>query len=181
MTASEKLLESTVVREILGAVNPAPAGTAPSANPQQAHEEIPALAVPTILPDGKLSSAGLLDRVSDTVINRAGRDFTRNDIANLMICLTQGYITTFAGMPARARRASREYSPEPLALRNPRQTASARSRSSADGPATRTLSVSTIPLWSVWSLQTPLLTRHLSSSMSSNSSKASPLSPISCS
>lgn len=37
--------------------------------------------------------------MSDTVINRAGRDFTRNDIANLMICLTQGYITTFAGMP----------------------------------------------------------------------------------
>lgn len=29
MTASEKLLESTVVREILGAVNPVPAGTAP--------------------------------------------------------------------------------------------------------------------------------------------------------
>ena len=99
MTASEKLLESTVVREILGAVNPAPVGTAPSASPQQEHEETPALAVPTMLSDGKLSSADLLDRMSDTVINRAGRDFTRNDIANLMICLTQGYITTFAGMP----------------------------------------------------------------------------------
>lgn len=99
MTASEKLLESTVVREILGAVNPVPAGTAPSVNPQQANEEAPALAVPTILSDEKLSAAGLLDRMSDTVINRAGRDFTHNDIANLMICLTQGYITTFAGMP----------------------------------------------------------------------------------
>ena len=99
MTASEKLLESTVVREILGAVNPAPAGTAPSASPQQANEETPALAVPTILSDKKLSATDLLDRMSDTVINRAGRDFARNDIANLMICLTQGYITTFAGMP----------------------------------------------------------------------------------
>ena len=99
MTASEKLLESTVVREILGAVNPVPSGTAPLANPQQANEVAPTLAMPAMLSDDKLSASDLLDRMSDTVINRAGRDFTRNDIANLMICLTQGYITTFAGMP----------------------------------------------------------------------------------
>ena len=99
MTASEKLLESTVVREILGAVNPVPSGTAPLANPQQANEVAPTLTMPAMLSDDKLSASDLLDRMSDTVINRAGRDFTRNDIANLMICLTQGYITTFAGMP----------------------------------------------------------------------------------
>ena len=99
MTASEKLLESTVVREILGAVNPAPAGAAPTTTPQHEDVQASAPAAPAILSADKLSAAGLLDRMSDTVINRAGRDFTRNDIANLMICLTQGYITTFAGMP----------------------------------------------------------------------------------
>ena len=33
------------------------------------------------------------------ITQRAGRQVTRNDVINLMICLSQGYITTFAGLP----------------------------------------------------------------------------------
>lgn len=41
----------------------------------------------------------LVDRLADVVCERAGRSYDRNELIDFYICLTQGFITTFAGMP----------------------------------------------------------------------------------
>lgn len=41
----------------------------------------------------------LVDRLADIVCERSGRSYDRNELIDFYICLTQGFITTFAGMP----------------------------------------------------------------------------------
>lgn len=41
----------------------------------------------------------LLASLTKHIVEGYGRDMTENEVANVMICLMQGYITTFAGMP----------------------------------------------------------------------------------
>lgn len=41
----------------------------------------------------------IIKRVTDFISDKAHRDVTSNDVANYLICITQGFITTFAGEP----------------------------------------------------------------------------------
>lgn len=41
----------------------------------------------------------IIERVTDFIREEAHRDVTTNDVANYLICITQGFITTFAGEP----------------------------------------------------------------------------------
>ena len=41
----------------------------------------------------------IIERVTDFIREKAHRDVTFNDVANYLICITQGFITTFAGEP----------------------------------------------------------------------------------
>lgn len=41
----------------------------------------------------------IIDRVADYIRNIAHRDVSTNDVANYLICISQGFITTFAGEP----------------------------------------------------------------------------------
>lgn len=41
----------------------------------------------------------IINRVTDFISDKAHRDVTANDVANYLICITQGFITTFAGEP----------------------------------------------------------------------------------
>lgn len=41
----------------------------------------------------------IIDRVADYIRNIAHRDVSINDVANYLICISQGFITTFAGEP----------------------------------------------------------------------------------
>lgn len=43
--------------------------------------------------------ADIIKRVTDFVRDEAHRDVTANDVANYLICISQGFITTFAGEP----------------------------------------------------------------------------------
>lgn len=43
--------------------------------------------------------ADIIKRVTDFVRDTAHRDVTANDVANYLICISQGFITTFAGEP----------------------------------------------------------------------------------
>lgn len=43
--------------------------------------------------------ADIIKRVTDFVRDKAHRDVTANDVANYLICISQGFITTFAGEP----------------------------------------------------------------------------------
>lgn len=51
--------------------------------------------------DGLLSAGELLvDALHAAIAGAHGRsELTRDDVVNLLVCLTQGYVTTFAGMP----------------------------------------------------------------------------------
>ncbi len=46
-----------------------------------------------------LSSDELIDEIYSFVTEDAGRDYSINEVINMMICITQGYVTTFAGLP----------------------------------------------------------------------------------
>ncbi len=89
---SAEVVRSEVLQRIISIVSGAPAGE--GGNGAQLHaSEAPAV----ILPHGGRDE--LVDRLFDVVAEQSGRSYSRNDVINFYICLTQGYITTFAGMP----------------------------------------------------------------------------------
>lgn len=53
----------------------------------------------TLLHTESMDYVDIIGRVTDFVRKRAHRDVSSNDIANYLICITQGFITTFAGEP----------------------------------------------------------------------------------
>lgn len=46
-----------------------------------------------------MDCADIIKRVTNFIRDKAHRDVTFNDVANYLICITQGFITTFAGEP----------------------------------------------------------------------------------
>lgn len=46
-----------------------------------------------------MDAVDIIKRVTDFISEKAHRDVTSNDVANYLICITQGFITTFAGEP----------------------------------------------------------------------------------
>lgn len=46
-----------------------------------------------------MDHTAIIHRVTDFINDKAHRDVTVNDVANYLICITQGFITTFAGEP----------------------------------------------------------------------------------
>lgn len=46
-----------------------------------------------------MDCADIIKRVTDFISDKGHRDVTYNDVANYLICITQGFITTFAGEP----------------------------------------------------------------------------------
>ena len=80
-----RLLDSQLVSSIMHKGRAPAADHAPGAEPAALHEP--------------MDASQIVKRVTDYVRNRAKRDVTENEIANYLICLTQGFITTFAGEP----------------------------------------------------------------------------------
>lgn len=48
---------------------------------------------------GAMSCKEIISRVTEFICDKAHRDITENDVANYLICISQGFITTFAGEP----------------------------------------------------------------------------------
>lgn len=46
-----------------------------------------------------MDAVDIINRVVEFISEKAHRDVTSNDVANYLICITQGFITTFAGEP----------------------------------------------------------------------------------
>lgn len=46
-----------------------------------------------------MDAVDIIKRVTDFISEKAHRNVTSNDVANYLICITQGFITTFAGEP----------------------------------------------------------------------------------
>lgn len=53
----------------------------------------------SLLHEEPMNENDIIERVTSFVSEKAHRDVTSNDIANYLICITQGFITTFAGEP----------------------------------------------------------------------------------
>ena len=49
--------------------------------------------------EGDLSAPDIIQKVKDYITGKAHRDVTDNNVANYLICISQGFITTFAGEP----------------------------------------------------------------------------------
>lgn len=65
------------------------------------------------------SDAGaLLSKLDDLIGASYGRDIAKNDLANVLICLTQGYITTLAGLPGTGKTSLVNILAEVLGLKN---------------------------------------------------------------
>lgn len=92
LATSTSILESEMLKKVVAAVN--------GVDLTKEDEEEQSLDFATIREDEyNLSDDELVDILSVSITERAGRQMTRNDVINLMICLTQGYITTFSGLP----------------------------------------------------------------------------------
>lgn len=92
LTVSEKILESEMLKQIVSAVN-SNVGSEDEADKKAGVQQLVARDDESSLDDKQVID--LLRRE----IEGAGRDFEYNQIANMLICLMQGYITTFAGLP----------------------------------------------------------------------------------
>ena len=95
---SEHILKSVAVQELVESLGGTAAAT-PSSTAASQPEPVEVNAPVLLAGQEDMAPGAVLDRVYDAVSVRAGRELPRNEIANLLICLTQGYITTFAGYP----------------------------------------------------------------------------------
>lgn len=91
VTASTKILESEILRKVVAAV---------SGVDLREEDQIPASKYSGLYNDEyEMTDAEIIDTIYDSINTRAGRQISKNDTINLMICLMQGYITTFSGLP----------------------------------------------------------------------------------
>ena len=82
-----RILDSKLLDKILRGIEDEPAIEAPAPfDSAQLHAE-------------PVNYTEIIERVADFVRDKAHRDVTFNDVANYLICITQGFITTFAGEP----------------------------------------------------------------------------------
>ena len=100
---SENILENIVIRRIIESVAPgAGVAQAPSYEPmpEQRVAASGQLAAPAIRDDeSAMGDKDVVDVLESGICEGAGRDYTRNEVINLLTCLMQGYVVTLAGMP----------------------------------------------------------------------------------
>ena len=92
LTVSEKILESEMLKQIVSAVN-SNVGSEDEGDKKAGVQQLV-----TRDDESSLDDKQVIDLLRRE-IEGAGRDFEYNQIANMLICLMQGYITTFAGLP----------------------------------------------------------------------------------
>lgn len=95
LLVSNKILENEMIKQIVLSINASGAG-----DDDSTEQHAPHLIVPTIFEDEKsMTAAQVLDSITHSICEIGGRDLTRNEVANLMIAITQGYVLTLAGLP----------------------------------------------------------------------------------
>ena len=111
-----KILENSVLQQVVSGANSGPSCSAQTAKGGNLSERV-AGRYPISEDDGS-DSAALLDTVTSRINECFGRDMGKNDVANVLICLAQGYITTFAGLPGTGKTSLVNILAEVLGLKN---------------------------------------------------------------
>lgn len=89
---SSKVLESEMLRKVVASVNGVDLSTSETS-------EQTAITYVIRADESKISDIELIDDICTSITEHAGRHMSRNDVINMMLCLIQGYITTFSGLP----------------------------------------------------------------------------------
>lgn len=111
LATSTSILESEMLKKVVAAVN--------GVELRKEDEEEQSLGFVAIREDeDDLSDEEIVDILSVSITGRAGRQMERNDVINLMICLAQGYITTFSGLPGTGKTSLANILGGALGLRN---------------------------------------------------------------
>ena len=125
LAVSSKILESEMVRQIVSSLN-VRADAAPGADaggpamPERPEPKVPAPVAP--LPPvraGEICAQEVVDEVGRHINEAGGRDMEQNEVANLLICLAQGYIVTFAGLPGTGKTSLANLLAGALGLKDP--------------------------------------------------------------
>lgn len=111
-----KILENSVLQQVVSGVNSGPSCSVQAAKGGNLSERV-AGRYPISEDDGS-DAAALLDTVTSRINECFGRDMGKNDVANVLICLAQGYITTFAGLPGTGKTSLVNILAEVLGLKN---------------------------------------------------------------
>ena len=120
VTVANKILENEMIKQIVASVS----SPAPDVHEETTEspdvEQKPVCVRDFSFAEGmeELTGSQVIDIVEQAVCEKAGRDFTRNDIINFMICLSQGYITTFAGLPGTGKTSLANILAGALGLKN---------------------------------------------------------------
>lgn len=116
--AGEKVLESVMAREIVAALGaPQPAASSPVPVDDEPPAAPPAPAM--LAGAAEMAPTDVLERICGLVREVGGRDLSRNEVANLVICLVQGYVTVLAGMPGAGKTSLAGILAGALGLRQP--------------------------------------------------------------
>lgn len=110
-----KVLENAALKQVVSSVDGTFGGESIVEKSQPA-SFTPALLKPVNgnSSDPKVLFDGLVRQIDECY----GRDMAKNDVANVLICLTQSYITTFAGLPGTGKTSLVNILAEILGLKN---------------------------------------------------------------
>ena len=110
-----KVLENAALKQVVSSVDGA-FGSESIVEKSQPAPSAPALLKPV---NGNSSDPKvLLDGLVRQIDECYGRDMAKSDVANVLICLTQSYITTFAGLPGTGKTSLVNILAEILGLKN---------------------------------------------------------------
>lgn len=99
---SEKILENIVIRRIIESVAPTAANAPVASCMPEASErtaERKEISPIVVRDEDAIADGDVVDILEKGICEGAGRDYTRNEVINLLTCLMQGYVVTLAGMP----------------------------------------------------------------------------------
>ena len=92
MNVAGKILENEMIQQIVRSIGSA---STADASPVAAAAALRG----SMMAEADMSPAQVRDEIVRAVSEVGGRDLSANDVVNLMTCLSQGYVTTFAGLP----------------------------------------------------------------------------------
>lgn len=111
----EKILENSMLQQIVAALNEPDKEAEEPEGPKEEKSPVSILH----LEEDKRKGARLLGTIAERLEDAAGREFQLNDVANLAICVTQGYITTLSGLPGTGKTSLANAFAAALGLKNP--------------------------------------------------------------